>query len=584
MTKTLKGIAASDGIGIAKAYCLVAPDLSFQTKTIADSASEVKRLEQALQAATSDLTQIRDKALANLGQDEAAVFEAHMAILADPDMVGQIKELITTKMINAEAALQTVTDQFITIFDGMTDNPYMQERSADVKDVTKRVLSHLLNRPLPDPALIDEPVIIVAHDLTPSETAQMNRQFVKGFLTDLGGRTSHSAIMSRTLEIPAVVGTENATQEITTGMSLIVDGLDGLALVTPTATELAQFKHQAQEFAQKRATWQKLRRVPTVSQDGKHVVLAANVGTPDDSNGAVAAGAEAIGLFRTEFLYMNSDQLPSEDAQFAAYKKVVMAMHGKPVVIRTMDIGGDKPLTYLPLPKEMNPFLGYRAIRISLDRQEIFRTQLRALIRAANYGEIRIMFPMIATLDEFRAAKQIFNEEQQRLVASGVSVAKTIQLGMMVEIPAAAISADQFAKEVDFFSIGTNDLIQYTFAADRGNEHVSYLYQPYNSTLLRLIQHVITAAHKEGKSVAMCGEMAGDRLAAPLLLGMGLDEFSMSATSILRVRSQMKQLKTGTHDSENQVNKQLNDKERVAAACENEKLLGVVSKMLVTCK
>lgn len=544
MTKTLKGIAASDGIGIAKAYCLVAPDLSFQTKTIADSASEVKRLEQALQAATSDLTQIRDKALANLGQDEAAVFEAHMAILADPDMVGQIKELITTKMINAEAALQTVTDQFITIFDGMTDNPYMQERSADVKDVTKRVLSHLLNRPLPDPALIDEPVIIVAHDLTPSETAQMNRQFVKGFLTDLGGRTSHSAIMSRTLEIPAVVGTENATQEITTGMSLIVDGLDGLALVTPTATELVQFKHQAQEFAQKRATWQKLRRVPTVSQDGKHVVLAANVGTPDDSNGAVAAGAEAIGLFRTEFLYMNSDQLPSEDAQFAAYKEVVMAMHGKPVVIRTMDIGGDKPLTYLPLPKEMNPFLGYRAIRISLDRQEIFRTQLRALIRAANYGEIRIMFPMIATLDEFRAAKQIFNEEQQRLVASGVSVAKTIQLGMMVEIPASAISADQFAKEVDFFSIGTNDLIQYTFAADRGNEHVSYLYQPYNPTLLRLIQHVITAAHKEGKSVAMCGEMAGDRLAAPLLLGMGLDEFSMSATSILRVRSQMKQLKT----------------------------------------
>ena len=544
MTKTLKGIAASDGIGIAKAYCLVAPDLSFQTKTIADSASEVKRLEQALQAATSDLTQIRDKTLANLGQDEAAVCEAHMAILADPDMVGQNRELITTKMINAEAALQTVMDQFITIFDGMTDNPYMQERSADVKDVTKRVLSHLLNRPLPDPALIDEPVIIVAHDLTPSETAQMNRQFVKGFLTDLGGRTSHSAIMSRTLEIPAVVGTENATQEITTGMSLIVDGLDGLALVTPTATELAQFKHQAQKFAQERATWQKLRRVPTVSQDGKHVVLAANVGTPDDSNGAVAAGAEAIGLFRTEFLYMNSDQLPSEDAQFAAYKEVVMAMHGKPVVIRTMDIGGDKPLTYLPLPKEMNPFLGYRAIRISLDRQEIFRTQLRALIRAANYGEIRIMFPMIATLGEFRAAKQIFNEEQQRLVASGVSVAKTIQLGMMVEIPASAISADQFAKEVDFFSIGTNDLIQYTFAADRGNEHVSYLYQPYNPTLLRLIQHVITAAHKEGKSVAMCGEMAGDRLAAPLLLGMGLDEFSMSATSILRVRSQMKQLKT----------------------------------------
>ncbi|WP_367294710.1 phosphoenolpyruvate--protein phosphotransferase [Levilactobacillus yonginensis] len=544
MSKRITGIAASDGIGIAKAYRLVDPDLSFEKRSITDADAEIKRLEEAMSDSTDDLKVIRDKAAENLGESEAEVFDAHITILADPEMTSQIEELIKKQKINAEEALKEVTDQFITIFEGMTDNKYMQERAADVKDVTKRVMSHLLGKSLPNPALIDEPVIVIAHDLTPSDTAQMDTNYVKGFLTDLGGRTSHSAIMSRTLEIPAVVGTDQATQLVQDGDTLVLNGLDGFALVAPDADEIAQYQEQAKQYAAERAEWRKLKDAASVSKDGKHFEVAANIGTPDDIDAVVDAGAEAVGLFRTEFLYMNSDKLPSEDDQFEAYKKVAEAMHGKPVVIRTMDIGGDKHLPYLPLPEEMNPFLGYRAIRISLDRQEIFRTQLRALIRASHYGEIRIMFPMIATLDEFRAAKQVFSEEKAKLIADGVPVADDIKLGMMVEIPASAVFADQFAKEVDFFSIGTNDLIQYTFAADRGNEHVSYLYQPYNPALLRLIKNVIDAAHKEGKIAAMCGEMAGDQVAVPLLMGMGLDEYSMSATSVLRVRSQMKHLDT----------------------------------------
>ncbi|NLR31936.1 phosphoenolpyruvate--protein phosphotransferase [Levilactobacillus tujiorum] len=542
MSSKIMGIAASDGIGIAKAYRLVMPDLSFERKQIADVDSEIDRFKQSLHAAKQDLEIIRKAAIANLGQDEAAIFDAHITILSDPEMVGQVEGNIRQKKVNAEAALKEVTDHFIAIFEGMTDNPYMKERAADVRDVTKRVLSHLLGKTLPNPALIKEPVIVVARDLTPSDTAQMNKKYVKGFLTDLGGRTSHSAIMSRTLEIPAVVGTDNATQSIKDGTVVVVNGLRGFAVVAPDTHEVSEFRKQAQQFQQEKAEWRKLKNAQSVSKDGKSVEIAANIGTPNDVKAVTDAGAEAVGLFRTEFLYMNSDKLPSEDDQFVAYKQVLEAMKGAPVVIRTMDIGGDKHLPYLKLPEEMNPFLGYRAIRISLDRQNIFRTQLRALIRASKYGELRIMFPMIATVDEFIAAKNIFLEEKAKLVKAGVTVAKEIKLGMMVEVPATAVFADQFAKQVDFFSIGTNDLIQYTFAADRGNEHVAYLYQPYNPALLRLIKHVIDAAHKEGKIAAMCGEMAGDQIAVPLLLGMGLDEYSMSATSVLRVRHQMKQL------------------------------------------
>lgn len=542
--KVLKGIAASDGIAIAKAYMLVDPDLSFEKTTVSDTDAEVARLHDAFDASKAELKVIKDKAVENLGEEEAEVFEAHITILSDPEMLGQIEGKIKDDKVNAEEALKEVTDTFISMFEAMTDNAYMQERAGDIRDVTKRVLSHLLGVTLPSPALIDSEVIVVAHDLTPSDTAQLDRKYVKGFITDIGGRTSHSAIMSRTLEIPAVVGSESATTDIKEGDAVVLDGINGDALVTPTDAEVADYQQKAKDFVAQKAEWAKLKNEATVSKDGKHFELASNIGTPDDMDGVLDAGSEAIGLFRSEFLYMNSSELPDEDTQFEAYKKVVEGMNGKPVIVRTMDIGGDKELPYLPLPDEMNPFLGYRAIRISLDRDDIFRTQLRALLRASHYGQLRIMFPMIATLDEFRKAKAIFEEEKAKLVAAGTPVADDIKLGIMIEIPAAAILADQFAKEVDFFSIGTNDLIQYTFAADRGNEHVSYLYQPYNPALLRLIKNVIDAAHKEGKIAAMCGEMAGDQVAVPLLMGMGLDEYSMSATSVLRVRSQMKHLDT----------------------------------------
>ncbi|AYE59957.1 phosphoenolpyruvate--protein phosphotransferase [Lactiplantibacillus plantarum] len=542
--KVLKGIAASDGVAIAKAYMLVDPDLSFEKTTVSDTDAEVARLHDAFDASKAELKVIKDKAVENLGEEEAEVFEAHITILSDPEMLGQIEGKIKDDKVNAEEALKEVTDTFISMFEAMTDNAYMQERAGDIRDVTKRVLSHLLGVTLPSPALIDSEVIVVAHDLTPSDTAQLDRKYVKGFITDIGGRTSHSAIMSRTLEIPAVVGSESATTDIKEGDTVVLDGINGDALVAPTDAEVADYQQKAKDFVAQKAEWAKLKNEATVSKDGKHFELASNIGTPDDMDGVLDAGSEAIGLFRSEFLYMNSSELPDEDTQFEAYKKVVEGMNGKPVIVRTMDIGGDKELPYLPLPDEMNPFLGYRAIRISLDRDDIFRTQLRALLRASHYGQLRIMFPMIATLDEFRKAKAIFEEEKAKLVAAGTPVADDIKLGIMIEIPAAAILADQFAKEVDFFSIGTNDLIQYSFAADRGNEQVSYLYQPYNPSLLRLIKHVIDAAHANGRFTGMCGEVAGDQIAVPLLMGLGLDEFSMSSTSVLKTRSLMKKLDT----------------------------------------
>lgn len=542
MTKMLKGIAASDGIADAKAYMLVQPDLSFSETSIDDPEAEIKRLDDAVEASKSELELIKQKATENLGEEEAQVFEAHLTILADPELLGQIKDKIKNDKVNAEAALKSVTDMFIEMFEAMTDNAYMQERAGDIRDVTKRIMSHLLGVTLPNPALIQEEVVIVAHDLTPSDTAQLDRNYVKGFITDIGGRTSHSAIMSRTLEIPAVVGSGSATTDIQEGEMVIIDGINGDALVDPTDAELADYKQKAAEFAAQKEEWARLKDAKSVSADGKEVLLGANIGTPDDVLGANDNGAEAVGLFRSEFLYMNSNELPTEDEQYEAYKAALEGMSGKQVVVRTMDIGGDKELPYLPLPEEQNPFLGYRAIRICLDRQDIFRTQLRALLRASKYGRLAIMFPMIATVQEFKDAKAIFEEEKANLVASGVEVSDDIQVGMMMEIPAAAMIADKLAKYADFFSIGTNDLIQYSMAADRGNERVSYLYQPYNPSILRLIKNIIDASHKEGKWTGMCGEMAGDQIAVPLLLGLGLDEFSMSATSILKTRSLIKKL------------------------------------------
>lgn len=542
MTKMLKGIAASDGIAAAKAYMLVQPDLSFSETSIVDPEAEIKRLDDAVEASKSELELIKQKATENLGEEEAQVFEAHLTILADPELLGQIKDKIKNDKVNAEAALKSVTDMFIEMFEAMTDNAYMQERAGDIRDVTKRIMSHLLGVTLPNPALIQEEVVIVAHDLTPSDTAQLDRNYVKGFITDIGGRTSHSAIMSRTLEIPAVVGSGSATTDIQEGEMVIIDGINGDALVDPTDAELADYKQKAAEFAAQKEEWARLKDAKSVSADGKEVLLGANIGTPDDVLGANDNGAEAVGLFRSEFLYMNSNELPTEDEQYEAYKAALEGMSGKQVVVRTMDIGGDKELPYLPLPEEQNPFLGYRAIRICLNRQDIFRTQLRALLRASKYGRLAIMFPMIATVQEFKDAKAIFEEEKANLVASGVEVSDDIQVGMMMEIPAAAMIADKLAKYADFFSIGTNDLIQYSMAADRGNERVSYLYQPYNPSILRLIKNIIDASHKEGKWTGMCGEMAGDQIAVPLLLGLGLDEFSMSATSILKTRSLIKKL------------------------------------------
>lgn len=542
----LKGIAASDGVAVAKAYLLVQPDLSFNKTSVEDTDAEATRLDDALAKSTEELQAIRDKAAQSLGEAEAQVFDAHLMVLSDPEMVGQIKQNIQDNKVNAEAALKEVTDMYIGMFEAMDDNAYMQERAADIRDVAKRILAHLLGVTLPNPSMINEEVIVVAHDLTPSDTAQLDRTYVKAFVTDIGGRTSHSAIMARSLEIPAIVGTKEITDKVKAGDILAVNGIIGDVIIDPTDAEKSEFEAEAKAYADQKAEWDKLKNAETVTADGKHVELAANIGTPKDLEGVHKNGGEAVGLYRTEFLYMDSSDFPTEEDQYQAYKAVLEGMEGKPVVVRTMDIGGDKELPYLTLPHEMNPFLGYRALRISLSElgDGMFRTQMRALLRASVHGNLRIMFPMVATLKEFRAAKAIFEDEKQKLVNEGVEVSNDIQVGIMIEIPAAAVLADKFAKEVDFFSVGTNDLIQYTMAADRMNERVSYLYQPYNPSILRLIKNVIDAAHAEGKWAGMCGEMAGDQTAVPLLVGMGLDEFSMSATSILKTRSLMKRLDT----------------------------------------
>ncbi|EML5802811.1 phosphoenolpyruvate--protein phosphotransferase [Staphylococcus aureus] len=539
MSKLIKGIAASDGVAIAKAYLLVEPDLTFdKNEKVTDVEGEVAKFNNAIEASKVELTKIRNNAEVQLGADKAAIFDAHLLVLDDPELIQPIQDKIKNENANAASALTDVTTQFVTIFESM-DNEYMKERAADIRDVSKRVLSHILGVELPNPSMIDESVVIVGNDLTPSDTAQLNKEFVQGFATNIGGRTSHSAIMSRSLEIPAIVGTKSITQEVKQGDMIIVDGLNGDVIVNPTEDELIAYQDKRERYFADKKELQKLRDADTVTVDGVHAELAANIGTPNDLPGVIENGAQGIGLYRTEFLYMGRDQMPTEEEQFEAYKEVLEAMDGKRVVVRTLDIGGDKELSYLNLPEEMNPFLGYRAIRLCLAQQDIFRPQLRALLRASVYGKLNIMFPMVATINEFREAKAILLEEKENLKNEGHDISDDIELGIMVEIPATAALADVFAKEVDFFSIGTNDLIQYTLAADRMSERVSYLYQPYNPSILRLVKQVIEASHKEGKWTGMCGEMAGDETAIPLLLGLGLDEFSMSATSILKARRQI---------------------------------------------
>ncbi|QQK78379.1 phosphoenolpyruvate--protein phosphotransferase [Salicibibacter cibarius] len=541
MTDHIKGIAASNGIAIGHAFLLEQPDLNIQKGTVSDVEEESTRFREALDKAKRELETIREKTLVQQGEENAEIFSAHILVLEDPELIDAVESKIKDDGVNASFALQEVSSMYIQMFEDM-DNAYMRERAADIRDVSQRVLLHLAGVENTSFAAIDEEVIIISHDLTPSDTVQLDRQYTLGFVTNIGGRTSHSAIMARSLEIPAVVGTRKITSVVQNGDLLIVDGANGEVFINPDESTLNTYRERQQKLAEEKAKQKKLVGEPSVTADGECVELAANIGTPDDMRGVLENGAEGIGLYRTEFLYMGRDSFPGEEEQFEAYRTVVERMNGAPVVIRTLDIGGDKNLPYLDLPEELNPFLGFRALRLCLEKTDMFRTQLRALLRASHYGNLKIMFPMVATLEEFRAAKGLVEEEKKRLTDEGFSFDSQVSVGIMVEIPSTAVAAASFAKEVDFFSIGTNDLVQYTLAADRMSERVSHLYQPYHPAVLQLIKNVIDASHAEGKWTGMCGEMAGEETALPILLGMGLDEFSMSASSILPARSLMRTL------------------------------------------
>lgn len=542
MTLKMKGTAASNGIGIAPAYIIDKPDLKFEKRRISDPHSEIQRFKNALIAISDDLRRLKKAAADKLSKDELAIFDVHIEILDDPEMFNQVVTRIRSQRINAETAFEEVITRVIHEFEAMTGNKYMQERATDFASIRDQVLAKLEGKQLPNLQTLDHPVIVVAHMIGPSDTSQMNAKYVKGIVTEVGGRTSHAAIMARSLQIPAIVGCKKVAHQVKNGEQIIVDGFSGTTIVEPTPQQIKHYQKVASQYAAEKLQWAKLVESPSVTRDGTKLTISANIGSSNDIPAAVSNGADEIGLFRTEFLYMKSEHLPTEEEQFAAYRDAVEALGDKTLVVRTLDIGGDKPLTFMPLPHELNPFLGYRAIRISLDRPAMFRTQLRALIRTSQYGQINIMFPMITTLEELRAAKKIFFEEREKLQQDNPKIGKNIKFGIMIEVPLAALYAERLAKEVDFFSIGTNDLIQYCFAADRGNASVSYLYQPLNPPFLRLIHHIIESGHKHNTTVAMCGEMAGDRLALPLLMGMGLDEYSMSATSILRTRSMMRKL------------------------------------------
>ena len=530
----LKGIAASAGVATAKAYKLEQPVVVIEKTNEVDPVKEVEKLDKAIAKTVEDIEGVKARAAKRLSPEELEVFDAHLMMINDPELTGQMKTMITNDNVNAEYAAQQIADQMVAMFESM-DNDYFRERAADVKDVTFRLKCNLLGLTIPDLTSIDEPSIIVAHDLTPSDTAQLN-EFVKGFVTEIGGKTSHSAIMANSLEIPAVVGTSGVLNEVKTGDIIGMDALEGEVFIDPDEETVARLAKKEADYLEEKKALKVLVNAKSITTDGHQVELAGNIGNAKDAEQVVANGGEGVGLFRTEFLYMDNDHFPTEEEQFEVYKQVLETMKGKKVVVRTLDIGGDKKLSYFEFPEEMNPFLGYRAIRLCLDRTDIFKTQLRALCRASVYGKLCIMFPMIATINEFRQAKALFEECKKELLDEGTPVSDDIQVGMMVEIPAAAVLADEFSKYADFFSIGTNDLIQYSMAADRMSQKVAYLYQPYNPAILRLVNMTIKGAHKNGKWVGMCGAMAGEPYAVPILLGLGLDEFSMSATQILKAR------------------------------------------------
>ncbi len=563
-----KGIGASNGIEISKVFKLDEVKFDIKKTISTDYKKEIDKLNNANKHAHDDIKKLEKITATKLGAEKAAIFQAHQQILADPTINDEIIKIIKEEKLEAAYAVEQVKNKYVNIFKNMTE-VYFKERAADVNDVYSRVLKYILKLPVIDLATINSEVIIVATDLTPSETAQLNPKFVKGFVCDIGGRTSHAAIMARSLEIPAVLGLKNITAKTKNNEKIIIDGNLGEVIVNPTQSEEQMYIKSKLQLQKEINELQSFKNKQTISKDGKKFIIEGNIGSVSDVSSVINNGGEGVGLFRSEFLYMDNSNFPTEEEQFKAYKEVLQKMNNKIVIIRTLDIGGDKSLSYFEFPKEMNPFLGYRAIRLCLDKLDIFKTQLRALLRASAYGNLAIMFPMVATIDEFKKAKKITLEEKDKLIKKGIKVAKNIQIGLMIEVPTAAVIADKFAKYADFFSIGTNDLIQYSFAADRMSEHVSYLYQPYNPATLKLIKMTIDGAHANNKWVGMCGEVAGDEKAIPLLIGLGLDSFSMSATSMLKARKIISCL--DTNEMANLVNEALELET-------NEEVLNLVNK------
>lgn len=533
----ITGIPASPGIVFGKALVLKEEKIVLDTQKISEDQveAEVARFYAGREAAVEQLNSIHQRALKSLGEEKAAIFEGHLMILEDEELEEEIIDYLRSNKVNASVAASKIIDQQVEMLSEI-DDEYLKERAGDIRDIGNRLIKNILGMHIVDLGDITEESILVAYDLTPSETAQLNLEKVLGFITDIGGRTSHTSIMARSLELPAIVGTNDVTTRVNTGDYLILDAVNNCVYVNPTQAEIDELKTLEAKLAEEKAELAKLKDLPAVTLDGHKVDVVANIGTIRDCEGAHRNGAEGVGLYRTEFLFMDRDQLPSEEEQFIAYKEVVEAMEGRLVVLRTMDIGGDKELPYLNLPKEMNPFLGWRAVRIALDRREILHAQLRAVLRASAFGKLAVMFPMIISVEEIRELKSVLETLKAELRAEGKAFDENIQVGVMVETPSAAVNAKFLAKEVDFFSIGTNDLTQYTLAVDRGNELISHLYNPMSPSVLGLIKQVIDASHAEGKWTGMCGELAGDERATLLLLGMGLDEFSMSAISVPRIK------------------------------------------------
>ncbi|EAU0332727.1 phosphoenolpyruvate-protein phosphotransferase PtsI [Salmonella enterica] len=533
----ISGILASPGIAFGKALLLKEDEIVIDRKKIsADKVDqEVERFLSGRAKASAQLEAIKTKAGETFGEEKEAIFEGHIMLLEDEELEQEIIALIKDKHMTADAATHEVIEGQATALEEL-DDEYLKERAADVRDIGKRLLRNILGLAIIDLSAIQEEVILVAADLTPSETAQLNLQKVLGFITDAGGRTSHTSIMARSLELPAIVGTGSVTSQVKNGDYLILDAVNNQVYVNPTNDVIEQLRAVQEQVATEKAELAKLKDLPAITLDGHQVEVCANIGTVRDVEGAERNGAEGVGLYRTEFLFMDRDALPTEEEQFAAYKAVAEACGSQAVIVRTMDIGGDKELPYMNFPKEENPFLGWRAVRIAMDRKEILRDQVRAILRASAFGKLRIMFPMIISVEEVRALRKEIEIYKQELRDEGKAFDESIEIGVMVETPAAATIARHLAKEVDFFSIGTNDLTQYTLAVDRGNDMISHLYQPMSPSVLNLIKQVIDASHAEGKWTGMCGELAGDERATLLLLGMGLDEFSMSAISIPRIK------------------------------------------------